>query len=199
MKKYVFGGVLILWMAAVSSGLAFENVEMHWRGTVLTTNLNGRAISKPWTEKEIINLIASNFGETNKAEIRDWVLAYRFLKRDVSVIKRSTGEFIADVIQLEYNYTEFPRPDGGNDIQVFLFQEPRNLAIGSAVGTVRLKFDVGGTITSFSFNGAFNYLDLEADATPKWVVKGSFVTGRPLKDTPTMKKKIIYRNGAPLT
>jgi len=150
--------------------------KLSWRGTAYTTDGNGNVVAKTATEKDFIQKVATD----NGLDPKSLVFVYRADKHDTAVVDASTGAFVADVIQMEYNFTDVSNSDQSKTVrQAFLYDEAHSSALGSAFGTETAKRDSNGNLTSYSFRGTFQYSIPENDA----VYSGSFSTGARVKDT----------------
>jgi hypothetical protein len=148
--------------------------NLAWRGTMYTTR-NGKVLSQPFTEKMFINQVARDY----ELNAKDLALVYRPEKRDISMVRRSNGAFVASIIQMEYVYTDVGNSNGSKVVrQTFLFDEYHDSAIGTAFGTERMTRNTNGGIVSFTFTGRFNYAYPDLDR----VFAGSFSTGARIKD-----------------
>jgi hypothetical protein len=167
--------LLLAAAGTLSTCCADELYQISWRGTAYHTTESGKVVMRRVTEAEYINRAAAN----NGLDARTLALAYRANKRDIAVIRRSDGAFIADAIQLEYKFTEAAKPDGSQIYrQSFIFDEFHDEAIGSAFGTERSKRDKNGNLVHFSYRGSFNYSLPENGE----VISGTFSTSRKIVD-----------------
>jgi hypothetical protein len=150
--------------------------QLSWRGVSYSTGPNGQVVTKPVSERDFIEKVASD----NSLDPRQLVFVYRPDKHDTAVVMASTGAFVADVIQMEYNYTEVTNSTDTQIVrQAFLYDEAHTSALGSAFGTERAKRDVNGNLVSDSFHGTFQYSIPETGV----VYSGTFTSGRRIKDT----------------
>ena len=150
--------------------------RMTWRGMSYTTGANGQIITKPFSEKDFVQQIAANNGVDPKTLVFVW----RPAKRDTAVVQAKDGLFIADVIQMENNFTEVTNSTGTKIVrQTFLYDEAHESALGSAFGTETQKHDANGNILTDNFHGNFNYAIPENSI----VYNGTFSTGARVKDT----------------
>jgi hypothetical protein len=128
------------------------------------------------TEKDIIQQIAVN----NGLDPRQLALVYRVEARDTAVVWKNNGAFVADVVQLQYNFTDVANASETAAVrQAMLNDEYHSNPIGSAFGSERSKRDPNGNLVSYSFKGTFQYAFPEAGS----IYSGSFSTGKALKDT----------------
>jgi hypothetical protein len=150
--------------------------RMTWRGMSYTTGANGQIAAKPISEKDFVQQVATNNGLDPKTLVFVW----RPAKRDTAVVQAKDGLFIADVIQMENNFTEITNSTETKIVrQTFLYDEAHESALGSAFGTETQKHDTSGNIMSDSFHGNFNYAIPENNI----VYNGTFSTGARVKDT----------------
>lgn len=145
--------------------------QLAWRGTSYMKDEAGNLVARPLTEREFINDIAQRFNISP----RDLVFVWRANKLDTAVVLASTGEFVANVMQMEFVFTEVSNPSQTTTArQAFLFDEYHDAALGSAVGIERLRLTSSGALAAYSFRGTFNY----AYPDQGRVVSGSFSTGK---------------------
>ena len=157
-------------------GHADDLYQMAWRGKVFTTGANGQIVAGTISEQDFIRKAATD----NGLDPRGLAFVYRPNKHDTAVVRLSDGGFVADVIQMEYSYTDVSNPDQTATIrQAFLSDEAHSGAIGSACGAERLRRNANGDLIAYSFNGTFQY----ALPDSKAVYTGSFATGRRIRDT----------------
>ncbi len=149
--------------------------QLTWSGTALTANTQGQVVSYPFNQQLFVNKVAQD----NKLDPSTLVFVYRPLKRDTVVVKAATGEFVADVIQLEFDYTDVGN-SGSKMIakQAFLDDEYHSGHIGSIVGGERAARDAKGNFTSYLFSGLFQMTMPEKST----VYYGSFRTGARVVD-----------------
>jgi hypothetical protein len=175
MKIRISLAALFLAAASTLTSYADELYQLSWRGTAYRTTESGKVVMRRVTEAEYVNRAAAN----NGLDARTLTLVYRANKRDIAVVRRSDGAFIADAIQLEYKYTEAAKSDGSQVYrQSFLFDEYHDEAIGSAFGTERSRRDKNGGLSYFSYRGSFNYSLPENGE----VITGTFFTSRKIVD-----------------
>jgi hypothetical protein len=154
---------------------ADELYALAWTGTEYTRSGSGQVVAKPFTQKRFINEVAQNHG----VPASDLVLVYRPLKRDISMVRKSDGSFVASIIQMEYVFTDVSNSPGTATVRhTFLFDEYHDSAIGSAFGREKLTWGPNGGLASYTFSGKFNYAYTESQS----VFTGSFTTGRKIKD-----------------
>ena len=152
--------------------------RMTWRGTVYTTGANGQVVSKSFSEKDFVQQVATN----NGLDPKTLVFVYRAAKRDTAVVLASNGQFVADVLQMENNFTDVGNSNQTRIVrQTFLYDEAHDSALGSAFGTETVRHDANGNILNDSFHGTFQY----AIPDQGTVYSGTFSTGARVKDTST--------------
>ena len=160
-----------------------DGFAISWRGTFHFNDGTGKAVSRTYTEKDAVKMIA----DANSMNANDLILVYRPTQFDTAVINKSTGVFIADYLQLpdisRLGTAAVTDVTGNGQTvrQAFLFDELTN-PIGSIVGTEKQKSDAQGNLTSESFHGTFQYAI--PDGThhlAQGVYSGSFSTGRHYK------------------
>jgi hypothetical protein len=146
----VAAGVVLLQPLASKADVLYQ---MAWRGHYYARGSNGDVVRFDFSEQDLINVVARN-NNLNAANLR---FVYRPNKHDTAVVQLN-GAFVADVIQMEYTYTDISSTDGTHTVrQAFLYDESHSTSLGSAAGTERLSRDNNGNITSYSFTGSFQY------------------------------------------
>lgn len=154
-----------------------EQYVMTWRGTEYMNGPNGKIVTRHFTEADFVNEVAAN----NGLDPKTLVFVYRADKRDTVVAMKSDGTFVADVIQMQYTFTDVSNAPGTSvERLAILNDEAHDIPLGSALGTQTSRFDKNGNLTSFSFHGGLQYAMPETNA----VFSGSFSTGKLLKTTP---------------
>lgn len=171
----------MLILAALLSSLApnlshaDDLFRLYWRGTYYTKNSNGRIVAVPFTEQDFVNQIAQN----NGLDPSGCVMVYRPDKRDTAVVLAANGKFVADFIQMEYQYTDVNNPWNTVTVrQALLFNEAHQNAIGSWAG-LELRSFSNGALANDVLQGWFQYSIPESDA----VYMGNAVTGARVNDT----------------
>jgi hypothetical protein len=168
--------VLLLGSAQTLSTKADELYRLSWRGTVYQTNGNGEIVTRTITEKDFVDRVANN----NGLDPRGLVFVYRALKHDTAVVTLSTGAFVADVIQMEYNFFEIKNSGETKIIrQAFLYDEDHEEALGSCFGTETARRDGKRNLSGYSFRGTFQYALPESGT----IISGSFATGKRVNDS----------------
>jgi len=154
--------------------------KLTWKGKAYTSGPGG-VVVRQVTEKDFIAKVAQDNG-LNPSTL---VFVYRANKHDTAVVRVSDGGFVADVIQMEYNFTEATNSVGTQTVrQALLYDEDHQVALGSAFGTEKVKRDASGNILNYSFRGTFQYSIPETDT----VYSGTFVAGKRVNDTSSQQQ-----------
>jgi hypothetical protein len=168
----------LLWLSCLSmiSALTAEARELYamsWKGTVYKSN-GSRVVAMRYSEKDIIAKVA----EDNGLDARSLAFVYVADEQDTEVVFAATGEYVADIFQLEINYVEVPAADGSTAVrQAFIFNEAHGQALGSAFGIQHNKYNAAGERIGVSFKGNFQFSIPEDGA----VYSGTFSTSKRLK------------------
>jgi len=162
--------------------------RMSWRGPYIPPAPTGRSSPKA-SAKGFYQQIAID----NGLDPRSLAFVYRPQKHDTAVVVAATGAFVADVIQMEYSYTEVSNTTQTKIVrQAFLHDEHRG-QIGSAFGTESARYDSESNLLSDSFHGTFQYAIKDNDPysdipswleafSPPYVFSGTFSTGARVRD-----------------
>ena len=147
--------------------------RMTWRGTSYTTGPTGQVVAHSFSERDFVQKVAVD----NGIDPRLLVFVYRPTSHD-TVVVRTTDGWWADVVQMEYNFTQVSNPEQTKMVrQIFLYDDEQgNTPLGSAFGIETAKYNADGNILSDSFHGTFQY---SIDGV---VYSGSFTTGARVKD-----------------
>jgi hypothetical protein len=147
--------------------------KMSWHGTAYTTSDSGQVVARPFSEKDFIQKVASD----NSIDPKALAFVYRPQHHDTVVVRIPDGWW-ADVIQMEYSFTEVSNSTQTKLVrQSFLYNdETGSTPIGSAFGMETAKYNSDGSLISDSFHGTFQY---SIDGV---VYSGSFSTGARVKD-----------------
>lgn len=149
--------------------------QLFWRGTYYTKNATGHIIALPFTEQDFVNKVAQD----NGLDPSGLIFVYRPNRRD-TVVVRSNGAFVADVIQMEYVYTDVTNPSGSVSVrQALLFDENHQNALGSWMGLELATRDPQGNLVNDQLTGWMQYSIPETDA----VYGGQAFTGNRVVDT----------------
>ena len=144
--------VLILIMTSVSRG--DDLFQLFWRGTYYTKNDTGHIIAVQFTEQDFVNKVAQD----NKLDPATLVFVYRPERRDTVVVRASNGQFIADVIQMEYTWTDVVNPTGAVIVRhALLFDEYHQDALGSFFGLETISHNASGALANDSLSGTVLY------------------------------------------
>jgi hypothetical protein len=151
-KMRVLLPVLILMIASVSR--ADDLFQLFWRGTYYTKNDTGHIVAVQFTEQDFVNKVAQDNGLDPAA----LVFVYRPDRRDTVVVRASNGQFIADVIQMEYTWTDVVNPSGAVIVrQALLFDEYHQAALGSFFGLELSSHGANGNLINDSLTGTVLY------------------------------------------
>jgi hypothetical protein len=159
---------LVLSFSLLAPALHADVFKLSWKGTAYSTDpATGRVVARSLSEKQFIQKVA----EDNGLDPRTLVFVYRPEQHDTVVMRTVPDGWFADIIQMEYQYTEVSSADQTRTVrQAFLFDEYHSGALGSAFGTETARRDANGNLTTFSFRGTFQY------AMDGVVYSGSFST-----------------------
>ena len=175
MKTYrVLLGLFCLSCLAAPAIQARELYQLSWKGTVYKSN-GSRVVAMRYSEKDIIAKVAADNGIE---DVHRLAFVYVAEDQDTEVVFADTGEYVADVFQLEISFVEVP--DASNTIavrQAFIFNEAHEQALGSAFGIQRNKFNAAGERIGVSYKGSFQFSIPDEGA----VYSGTFATGKRLK------------------
>ena len=128
--------------------------RLFWRGTYYTTGAGGHIIAVQFTEQDFVNKIAQD----NGLDPSTLVFVYRPDRRDTVVVRASDGKFIADVIQMEYTWTDVVNPTGAVIVRhALLFDEYHQAALGSFFGIELTSRDANGNLINDSLSGTVLY------------------------------------------
>lgn len=152
---------------------ATDMFRMTWRGTAYTTSDSGQVTARSFSEKDFIQRVAND----NGIDPRQLAFVYRPANHDTVVVRISDGWW-ADVIQMEYNFTEVKNTTQTKLVrQAFLYNDEQgSTPLGSAFGMETAKYNSDGVLISDNFHGTFNY---SIDGV---VYSGTFSTGARVKD-----------------
>ena len=174
-KSFVLVSVLAL-MSVVASAKGDDLFQLFWRGTYYTKNDTGHIIAVQFTEQDFVNKVAQD----NGLDPSTLVFVYRPDRRDTVVVEASSGKFIADVIQMEYTWTDVVNPTGAVIVRhALLFDEYHQAALGSFFGLELSSHDGSGNLLNDSLSGTVLYSKPDIG-----VVYGARIwTGRRIVDT----------------
>jgi hypothetical protein len=153
---------------------ARELYAMSWKGTVYKSNGSG-VVAMRYSEKDIIAKVAADNGIT---DVKSLAFVYVADEQDTEVVFAATGEYVADVFQLEISYVDVPTANGLTVVrQAFIFNEAHDQALGSAFGIQHNRFSPSGERIGVSYKGNFQFSIPEDGA----VYSGTFATGKRLR------------------
>src|SRR5438874_696533 len=107
---------------------AQDMFAISWRGTIHYDDGTGRTVTKSYSDKDAVKMIADN----NGLDPRDLVLVYRPDALDTAVVHKSTGEVVADYLQmpdisrLGSSWMTDVTSNGQTVRQAFIFDEHSN-------------------------------------------------------------------------
>ncbi len=154
MKRFSKLGVLLLLSLTTISSQADDLFKLFWRGTYYTKDATGHIIAVNFTEQDFVNKVAQD----NGLDASTLVFVYRPNRRDTVVVNASTGQFIADVIQMEYTWTDIVNPTGAVIVRhALLFDEYHQAALGSFFGLELVDRDGNGNLVNDSLQGTVLY------------------------------------------
>jgi hypothetical protein len=140
-------------IAALNSS-ADDLFQLFWRGTYYAKNDTGHIVAVSFTEQDFVNKVAQD----NGLDPSTLVFVYRADKRDTAVVRASDGAFIADVIQMEYTFTDVVNPTGAVIVRhALLFDEYHQSALGSFFGLEMSTRDANGKLLTESLSGTALY------------------------------------------
>jgi hypothetical protein len=149
------------WLA-VATALAFipalsstadDLFQLFWRGYVYTKNSSGHIVAVSFTEQDFVNKVAQD----NGLDPSTLIFVYRPDRRD-TVVVRQNGTFVADVIQMEYTWTDIVNPNGNAIVRhALLFDEAHQAALGSFFGLETPSRDASGNLVNDSLVGTVMY------------------------------------------
>ena len=140
-------------MSAFSSH-ADDLFQLFWRVNVYQKGSGGRIVATRLTEQDLVNVVAQNNG-LNPADL---VFVYRPNKHDTAVVRRANGQFVADVIQMELNYTDILNPTGQIIVRhALLYDEAHQVPLGSFFGVENRQVNSAGGIANDSLYGTVMY------------------------------------------
>jgi hypothetical protein len=136
------------------SSRADDLFQMSWRGTYYKNDSTGHIIAVQFSEQDFVNMVAQD----NGLDPGDLVFVYRPRKHDTAVVRAADGAFIADVIQMEYTYTDVVNPTGRIVVRhALLFDENHSAALGSFFGLETRSVNASGFFDSEQLIGTVLY------------------------------------------
>lgn len=149
--------------------------QLSWSGTYYTTNQTGHIIARPFTEQDFINTVAQN----NGLDPSQLLFAYRPNKRDCVVV-RSNGAFVANVVEMEFTYTDVNNPSDSVTVRgALLYDEAHEAPLGSFFGLETRARDAAGNLLNSTLVGTVLYSKPDLHA----VYSGRVKTGRRIVDS----------------
>jgi hypothetical protein len=143
-----------LLLATQITSQADDLFQLFWRGSYYTKNGSGHIVAVSFTEQDFVNKVAQD----NGLDPSTLVFVYRPDRRDTVVVRASTGQFIADVIQMEYVWTDVVNPTGAVTVRhALLFDEYHTDALGSFFGLELASRNANGGLVNDSLNGTVLY------------------------------------------
>jgi len=150
--------------------------QMFWRGTYYKNDASGHIVAVNFSEKDFVNQVAQN----NNLDPNQLVFVYRPNKHDTAVVFASNGAFVADVIQMEYNYTDVVNPTGRVIVRhALLYDEAHQTPLGSFFGLEQRAPNSSGGVSSDQLVGTVLYSKPDQDT----VYGAQVSTGRRVNDT----------------
>ena len=161
--------MVALCLFSATSGRADDLFRLYWRGTYYTKNATGHIVTHSFSEQDFVNQVAHD----NGLDPSSCIFVYRPNKRD-TVVVRSNGAFVADVIQMEYVWTDISNPNGSVIVrQALLFDENHQNALGSWMGLETRSLNAQGVLVNDKLSGWMQYSKPELNA----VYSGQAFTG----------------------
>lgn len=177
MNKYSrLASISALVFATTLSAKADDLFQLFWRGTYYTKNDSGHIVAVNFTEQDFVNKVAQD----NGLDPSTLIFVYRPDRRDTVVVRKSDGQFIADVIQMEYTWTDIVNPTGAVIVRhALLFDEYHQAALGSFFGVEIASRDANGNLVNDSLSGTVLYSKPDIGV----VYGGKIWTGARVTDT----------------
>jgi hypothetical protein len=133
--------------------------QLFWRGTVYTKNSSGHIAAVNFTEQDFVNKVAQD----NGLDPTTLVFVYRPDRRDTVVVQQN-GAFVADVIQMEYTWTDIVNPSGSAIVRhALIFDEAHQAALGSFFGLETEARNASGKLVNDSLVGTVMYSKPDQD------------------------------------
>jgi len=141
------------------SSSADDLFQLFWRGYVYTKNSTGHIVAVSFTEQDFVNKVAQD----NGLDPSTLVFVYRPNRRD-TVVVRQNGAFVADVIQMEYTWTDIVNPSGSAIVRhALLFDEAHQAALGSFFGLETVNRNANGNLVNDGLVGTVMYSKPDQD------------------------------------
>ena len=149
---------------------------MFWRVNLYQKAANGRITVRSFTEQEFVNQVARD----NNLNPADLVFVYRPNKRDTVVVRKADGGFVADVIQMEFNFTDLVNPTGAIIVRhALLYDEAHDVPLGSFFGVENRQLGPNGGLANDTLVGTVMYSKPDVGQ----VYSGCVSTGSRINDT----------------
>jgi hypothetical protein len=174
LPRPVFG-----WPAVPNGANRVVQFRLSWHGTFYTTNALGTIGAGSFSERDFVQKVAMD----NGLDPSTLVFVYRAVKHDTAVVRLADGGFIADVLQMEYDFTEVTNKNRTRAArQAILYNEidgsgAHGSPLGSAFGLQEAQRNSKGDVIAYGFHGTFQY---SIDGV---VYTGTFATGTQVRDT----------------
>jgi hypothetical protein len=170
---------VVVGLIPLSHAKADDLFQMFWHGTYYTTNATGHIVARQFTEQDFVNKVAKD----NGLDPSGLIFVYRPDRRD-TVVGRANGAFVADVIPMQYVYTDVNNPTGTVTVrQALLFDEAHQNALGSWMGLELRTLNAQGGLVNDQLSGWMQYSIPELNA----VYGGQAFTGN----------RVVDQSGAP--
>ena len=174
--RVVLGLFTTLSLLGPLTSRADDLFKMFWRGTYYTHDSSGHIVAVGFSEQDFVNQVANN----NNLNANDLVFVYRPDKHDTAVVFKSNGAFVADVIQMEYNYTDVVNPTGKIIVRhALLYDEAHQVPLGSFFGVETRTPNSSGGVSQDSLYGTVFYSKPDLDI----VYNATISTGGRVNDT----------------
>ncbi len=167
---------------------AHDQFQLAWIGTLYYTNSAGRLAARPFTSRDVINIVAQREGVNPNS----LVLVYRVDAYDTAVVDRATGGGQVDVDYLQVPDISFTGSlmtqlsNGHMNVRhAFIVDEYHSSAIGSIFGIEHQTFRPDGSLLGENFHGHFQFAYPPNQPTggfPYGIYNGTFFTGRRIID-----------------
>jgi hypothetical protein len=167
--------ITVLMSLGAYPALAVRNVfRVSWHGTAYSTDANGRVVARPYTQRDILNHYIAATGADPKSVLVAYVWDDEEPAEELEIVSATDGSSIANVFQFLGGLAVSGTDGTQTRRQRFLYDEDHGSALGNVSGAERLRRNAAGEITSFSYQGRFEFSLPEANT----VYIGSFATGK---------------------
>jgi hypothetical protein len=168
--------IALLGIAQPVTSNADDLFQLFWRGTAYKNDSTGHIIAVSISEQDFVNKVAAD----NGLNPTDLVFVYRPNKRDTAVVRAANGQFVADVIQMEVNFTDVVNPTGKVIVRhALLFDENHQAPLGSFFGLETRQFNAQGGLAVDKLVGTVLYSLPDQDT----VFGATISTGGRINDT----------------